>query len=110
RELRLQLGLGEPALGGVTGNLGGPHNAALSVPDRGNGDGHVDSPSAFCEAHCVKMIGLLSARNASQYRGFLVGALRRDQQGHWFAQYFRSCVTKQTLCARIPTRDNALES
>src|SRR5882672_8729973 len=50
RELGLHLDLRELAVGDVPSNVGCADDAALAVPDGGDGDGYIDSPSILSNA------------------------------------------------------------
>src|SRR2546430_6245762 len=66
RQLGLHLRLRELALRRVPGDLGRADDPAPAVPDRGNGDGNVDSPSVFSHPYRLEMIDRFTSRHSSQ--------------------------------------------
>src|SRR3569833_46299 len=109
RQLGLQLCFGDLSICDVAGNLGGANDSALSVPQRGDRDGYVDSAAMFCNTYRLEMIYCFTTRNTSQNLGLLRGPLRWDEHAHRLAHCLLRRIAEQPFRARIPTRDDAIQ-
>ncbi len=101
--------LGAEPPGDVARGGGGAGHAPRRVPDRRDGQAHVDPAAALGEARRLEVADALPVVQPDQDAGQLVAALRRHDQGDGAADRLLGAVAVEALRGRVPADDAALE-
>src|SRR5579871_1439887 len=68
------------ALSDVSGDLGRPNDPLALIFDRGNAQGHIDSPPIFAHPNRLKMLDALPTPETLQERRQLIGMIGRNEK------------------------------
>jgi hypothetical protein len=103
------LGLGPVAFGHVPAHARHPGYRAARVPDRRDGNRHIDKASVLAKTFRLVRRGLCPLSQPSQDGRELAGQARRDELGHVAPDDLISGVAVHLLRPDVPAGDDAVE-
>ena len=106
---QLQLLLGLLARGDVASHLRNADDGAVRRPDRGDCHRNIDPFPVLAQADSLIVIDGFSAPDALEDRRFLVGHVRRDENGNGFAHHVVTGVAEQAFRPLVPGGDDTVE-
>ena len=100
---------GRLPLGDVARDLGGADDPAVLVANRRHGERNVDQPAVLVTTLGLVRLDALAFAYAGDDRGFLVGPVRRHQEGHRQAEHLLGRIAIEMRRAIVPARHPHIE-